>query len=153
MNYEKQVWASGDIITADKLNHMEDGIDNAGNERFNISQDNVFASTISSSVQQAVQQVIAQNDSKQYMFGFPITVGEGISQNEYNSIKNAVEYLNTKTGAFILGDTVLFPCASKYSDSDNWFISLSIPMYYTELIQCSFFLYANMYFRTVVFCY
>ena len=26
MSYEKQTWASGDVITAEKLNHMEDGI-------------------------------------------------------------------------------------------------------------------------------
>ena len=26
MAYEKQTWANGDIITAEKLNHMEDGI-------------------------------------------------------------------------------------------------------------------------------
>lgn len=26
MSYEKQTWVTGDVITADKLNHMEDGI-------------------------------------------------------------------------------------------------------------------------------
>ena len=26
MSYEKQTWATGDVITAAKLNHMEDGI-------------------------------------------------------------------------------------------------------------------------------
>jgi len=30
MGYEKQTWANGDVITANKLNHMEDGI--AGGE-------------------------------------------------------------------------------------------------------------------------
>lgn len=29
-NYEKQTWSTGDVITAEKLNHMEDGIGNAG---------------------------------------------------------------------------------------------------------------------------
>lgn len=29
MTYEKQTWASGDTITAEKLNHMETGIVNA----------------------------------------------------------------------------------------------------------------------------
>ena len=28
--YEKQTWATGDVITEEKLNHMEDGISNAG---------------------------------------------------------------------------------------------------------------------------
>lgn len=32
--YTKQTWASGDTITAAKLNHIEDGIENAGGERF-----------------------------------------------------------------------------------------------------------------------
>ena len=27
MSYEKQTWANGDIITAEKLNHIEDGIE------------------------------------------------------------------------------------------------------------------------------
>ena len=30
MSYSKQTWETGDTITADKLNHMEDGIANAG---------------------------------------------------------------------------------------------------------------------------
>lgn len=30
MSYEKQTWTTGDIITADKLNHMEDGIAGGG---------------------------------------------------------------------------------------------------------------------------
>lgn len=32
MAYEKQNWECGQVITADKLNHMEDGIENAGGE-------------------------------------------------------------------------------------------------------------------------
>lgn len=30
MPYEKQTWATGDIVTSSKLNHMEDGIAGAG---------------------------------------------------------------------------------------------------------------------------
>lgn len=30
MSYTKQTWADGDIITANKLNHIEDGIASAG---------------------------------------------------------------------------------------------------------------------------
>ena len=29
MSYEKQTWQNGDTITAEKLNHMEDGINNS----------------------------------------------------------------------------------------------------------------------------
>ena len=31
MSYTKQTWANGDVITADKLNHIENGVENAGN--------------------------------------------------------------------------------------------------------------------------
>lgn len=30
MAYEKQTWTTGEVITQEKLNHMEDGIANAG---------------------------------------------------------------------------------------------------------------------------
>lgn len=30
MSYEKQTWNCGDVVTADKLNHMEDGIASGG---------------------------------------------------------------------------------------------------------------------------
>lgn len=30
MAYEKQEWKCGDVVTADRLNHMEDGIANCG---------------------------------------------------------------------------------------------------------------------------
>ena len=30
MSYEKQTWATGDVISANKLNHMEDGITSGG---------------------------------------------------------------------------------------------------------------------------
>ena len=30
MSYDKQTWQRGDVITANKLNHMEDGIATGG---------------------------------------------------------------------------------------------------------------------------
>lgn len=30
MSYEKQTWVNGEVITADKLNHMENGIESSG---------------------------------------------------------------------------------------------------------------------------
>ena len=32
MAYEKQTWTNGEVITQEKLNHMEDGIANADSE-------------------------------------------------------------------------------------------------------------------------
>lgn len=30
MSYEKNTWAEGDVVTSEKLNHIEDGVANAG---------------------------------------------------------------------------------------------------------------------------
>jgi len=38
MAYEKQTWTNGDVITADKLNHIEDGIINGGVFTFTATQ-------------------------------------------------------------------------------------------------------------------
>lgn len=42
MSYSKQTWADGDIITANKLNHIEDGIADSGSELclINVSYNN-----------------------------------------------------------------------------------------------------------------
>ena len=34
MSYEKQTWANGDVITAEKLNHIEDGVASASGEEY-----------------------------------------------------------------------------------------------------------------------
>lgn len=52
MSYEKQTWQSGDTITANKLNHMESGIENSGGS----SDDNLFVITIS------VEDTVASSD-------------------------------------------------------------------------------------------
>lgn len=44
MAYEKQTWNDGDIITAEKLNHIEDGIDSAG---VDIKKIEIISSTLS----------------------------------------------------------------------------------------------------------
>lgn len=36
MSYEKQTWVTGEIVTADKLNHMEDGIAASGGGGFDV---------------------------------------------------------------------------------------------------------------------
>lgn len=45
MAYEKQTWATGDVITESKLNHMEDGIANGGGGSF-VVHENVETSEL-----------------------------------------------------------------------------------------------------------
>lgn len=46
MAYEKQTWKTGDVVTSAKLNHMEDGISNAGGLVVNIDWDDTLETTI-----------------------------------------------------------------------------------------------------------
>lgn len=46
MAYEKQTWVTGEVITKEKLNHMEDGIANGGGViAINIDEDNKLDKT------------------------------------------------------------------------------------------------------------
>lgn len=40
MGYEKQTWQNGDTITADKLNYIEDGIENSSGYKYTVERDN-----------------------------------------------------------------------------------------------------------------
>lgn len=46
MSYTKQTWATGDIITAEKLNHMEDGIAGAGETPIHMLKATITNSTV-----------------------------------------------------------------------------------------------------------
>ena len=41
MSYEKQTWTTGDTITAEKLNHMENGIENNGPLVVNVTESEI----------------------------------------------------------------------------------------------------------------
>ena len=61
MSYTKQTWQTGDIITADKLNHIEDGIGNgAGNlvPTFTIQNENTV--TCDKTYEEVLAAVIAK---------------------------------------------------------------------------------------------
>lgn len=45
MSYEKNTWQKGDVITANKLNHMEDGIAGGGGVIVHSDSDDVFDKT------------------------------------------------------------------------------------------------------------
>ena len=51
MSYEKQTWKTGDTVTADKLNHMENGIEGAGGYEVTPSKELIFNQTVTSTYQ------------------------------------------------------------------------------------------------------
>ena len=75
MSYEKQTWANGDVITAEKLNHIEDGVDAASfpeatKEALTSSVGNCFCVHVvdtengSETVETCAEIVAAQSDGK-----------------------------------------------------------------------------------------
>mgnify|MGYP002520365324 CR=1 FL=1 len=69
MAYVKQNWECGQVITADKLNHMEDGIENAGGDcdagyACYHGGDTIFSETVTleESTQQGVYEAVLQYD-------------------------------------------------------------------------------------------
>ena len=63
MSYEKQTWTTGDTITANKLNHMEDGIAEGGSSAFDLffmideASDTTYAKGLS--IEQLYQKAIS----------------------------------------------------------------------------------------------
>lgn len=53
MAYTKQTWACGDEITAEKLNHIEDGIAEGGSGKFVVTIDNDTADHTFAEIKQA----------------------------------------------------------------------------------------------------
>ena len=87
MSYTKQTWATGDTVTATKLNHMEDGIEGAGGGGYDlvlvaetddgdISQITAADITIASGSIEACEQKIANTQPVNVFFGIYRTYGE-----------------------------------------------------------------------------
>ena len=67
MAYEKQTWATGDIITANKLNHMEDGI----------AEDSVFVVTFTNDGESITADKTITEVREAYLAGKTIIGKEG----------------------------------------------------------------------------
>lgn len=87
MSYTKQTWATGDTVTATKLNHMEDGIEGAGGGGYDLvlvaetdgdlSQITAADITIASGSIEACEQKVANMQPVNVFFGAYQTYGEG----------------------------------------------------------------------------
>ena len=89
MAYEKQNWECGQVITADKLNHMEDGIANAGGDCdcgyvCYHGGDTIFSETVTleESTQQGVYEAVLQYDK----IILDTTIRVSINGGEFNPV-------------------------------------------------------------------
>ena len=100
MAYEKQAWATGDTITAEKLNHMEDGIAAGGGRllvkfTFDVENETYICNKTFAEVYAAVQAekyVYAHEDANENYLTLAIAQGGeggdllGVVRFEYTSI-------------------------------------------------------------------
>lgn len=78
MSYEKQTWVNGDVITDDKLNHMEDGIANAGGGGL------LITATYDSGTNKTVMDKTWKEIKDAMNAGIPCTVYEDNGETEQN---------------------------------------------------------------------
>lgn len=90
MAYTKQTWATGDTITAAKLNHMEDGIAAGG----------------------SANRTDLKASLKNYMGASPIVTMNGLSFDELWAIVSQNDIPNIVFFPITAGETELFKCAN-----------------------------------------
>lgn len=106
MSYTKQTWATGDTVTATKLNHMEDGIAGAGGYDAVIRMDVVsgdITATIISGTYASLSSMIA-NDNVPYIL---VKIAEDATYYS-NSIQTMVSIENSDVHVQVManGDTI-----------------------------------------------
>lgn len=111
MAYTKQTWATGDTVTASKLNHMEDGIADAGGYDLVISvEDTDYNSATPTVVSGTWADCMAKVEA-----GQPITA--------------RVYFLSTYEGGATFADGIIYRlyCDPGYNDRVDIFVAFSIP--------------------------
>lgn len=88
MSYDKQNWQTGDVITANKLNHIEDGIAGAGgggvlviNAYYDEQTDKATLDKTWQEIHDATVPIMVQENPLGKMFAYVGIVGQ--TQNEY----------------------------------------------------------------------
>lgn len=131
MAYEKQTWECGESITAEKLNHMEQGIEDASNsgggtdDLFLIRFTDISALTVDKTAEEILE---AFNDGKKIVLVYPIAGGPTGGSNIYmplilaNQARNGSEV--TPTGS--VQDRIEFGCMDARSQGSVYFHHVSI---------------------------
>lgn len=130
MAYEKQTWQSGDIITAEKLNHIEDGIkDNGPGYEVDIDSDVIIDSSITT------------NTAYNYATSETVSIPHYVDANEITVEFEGTKYELTKQTSQYGGGTFYGAEINPqtWSMSDDYPLSLNFykPSDETSLLQLS----------------
>ena len=134
MAYQKNIWQTGDIITAEKLNNIEEGIDNVTE----LGQNDYFVSTIFPSIYMQILNLESDNTSFNKTIKF-----ENVPEEELlkiSKIKNFQVNMNNQTG-----DEVTF-CFNLLSQTKNNTTNSFSKLY--SYVEMSF---TNFYFLQLTF--
>lgn len=97
MSYEKTVWNTGDVVTAEKLNKLEDGVQNAGGSVITETYD---SATYTSTLNKTYNEISAMvEDGK-----FPIIICTGETSTLINFVQNYSSYTEDETTTYYVED-------------------------------------------------
>ncbi len=127
MAYTKQTWANGDVITAEKLNHMEDGIESAVPAMFIITleqsdEDYTIDKTmdeIMSAYNDGLIPVVKYGNSFLYLLGEPdgeVVMFGGMTQFNYgiSVVYTTTSFVDEGDGIYVQDvDTYNIPVSSE----------------------------------------
>jgi len=119
MAYEKQTWQCGEAITADKLNHMEDGIANSGGGgavyRMTVERTDVAIATLEASF----NDLVASNGGVAHYSENGIELYTAVNMwGFYTDVNNAEDVVYYAMVTFVDGST-----ASLHADNASDYLS------------------------------
>lgn len=119
MAYEKQTWVNGDVITAEKLNHMEDGIAEGGEAgyAYSVEETFLFNETFESGREQG-----APHSQAQLNYSDPITAD--VLKVEFDGVEYICPLERVQGSVYTYGESTFekypFMIVSNQSVHQNW---------------------------------
>lgn len=125
MSYEKTIWETGDIVTADKLNNLEDGVENAQQDTvvFDITP-LLEAQETQAAMTELVTKILTDNDGK------TVAVQAVVIYAVPNKTQIASAIREKKQIAINLDGYTLLPTGYTVSESsDNFVVTANNPLF------------------------
>lgn len=128
--YEKQTWSTGDVITADKLNHIENGVENGGGYHYEEETKVLIAETTFTAEGENPYYEIEDREEKDYLKELPSKVTVVFDNVTYSCELKDADTRGKYYGADYVGDSDVdcdfseypFQLVVYHSSHDEYFI-------------------------------
>lgn len=130
MVYEKQIWSNGDIITEQKMNHIEQGIyQNSEVVIYEIDPYGDIMNTFSGLVQSILTRMTTENSNNPAYMETDITIGE--NDNTIEQLQLFIQkFLNGKTCYLKMFNGIVAITAASYDENSGLYdLTFQYPLY------------------------